>query len=68
MTAERGPLLDMVCAAAHAAGVAILDIYRQDFDVRQKADKSPVTRADEEAEAIIEERLAAATPDIPIIA
>ena len=68
MTAEHRILLDMACAAAHAAGAAILDIYRQDFNVRHKTDESPVTRADEQAEAIIEERLAAATPDIPIIA
>jgi len=68
MTAEHRILLDAACAAAHAAGVAILDIYRQDFKVRHKADESPVTRADEQAEAIIEERLAAAAPDIPIIA
>lgn len=68
MTAGHRILLDVACAAAHAAGVAILDIYRQDFNVRHKADASPVTRADEQAEAIIEERLAAAAPDIPIIA
>jgi 3'(2'), 5'-bisphosphate nucleotidase len=68
MTAEHRLLLDMACAAAHAAGVAILDIYCQDFTVRQKADDSPVTRADERAEAIIEERLAAGAPDIPVIA
>jgi len=68
MTAEHRILLDTASAAAHAAGVAILDIYRQDFNVRHKADASPVTRADEEAEAIIEERLAAAAPEIPIIA
>ena len=68
MTAEHRLLLDMACAAAHAAGAAILDIYCQDFTVRQKADDSPVTRADERAEAIIEERLAAGAPDIPVIA
>ena len=68
MTAEHRILLDAACAAAHVAGVAILDIYRQDFSVRRKADASPVTRADEEAEAIIEERLAAVAPGIPIIA
>jgi 3'(2'), 5'-bisphosphate nucleotidase len=68
MIAEQRILLDAACAAAHAAGVAILDIYRQDFSVRHKADASPVTRADEQAEAIIEEQLAAAARDIPIIA
>jgi 3'(2'), 5'-bisphosphate nucleotidase len=68
MSAEHRILLDMACAAAREAGEAILEIYRQDFAVRHKADDSPVTRADERAEAIIEQRLAAATPDIPVIA
>src|SRR5258708_16251637 len=68
MTAEHCTLLDIARAAAHEAGEAILKIYRRDFAVRRKADDSPVTRADEQAEAIIEQRLAAATPDIPVIA
>jgi 3'(2'), 5'-bisphosphate nucleotidase len=68
MSAEHHTLLDIACAAANEAGEAILEIYRQDFAVRRKADDSPVTRADERAEAIIEQRLAAATPDIPVIA
>lgn len=68
MTAEHDTLLAIACAAAHEAGVAIMEIYGQDFAVRRKADTSPVTQADERAEAIIERRLAAAAPDIPIIA
>ena len=68
MSTEHGTLLDIACAAAHEAGAAILEIYRQDFAVRHKTDESPVTRADERAEAIIERRLAAAAPDIPVIA
>src|SRR5258707_13032084 len=68
MSAEHRTLLDIARAAAHEAGEAILEFYRQDFAVRHKADDSPVTRADERAEAIIEQRLAAATPDIPVIA
>jgi 3'(2'), 5'-bisphosphate nucleotidase len=68
MSADQRTLLDIACAAAHEAGEAILEIYRHDFAVRHKADDSPVTRADERAEAIIEQRLAAATPDIPIVA
>ncbi len=68
MSAEHRTLLDIARAAAHEAGEAILEIYRQDFAVWRKADDSPVTRADERAEAIIEQRLAAAVPDIPVIA
>jgi len=61
-------LIAMICAAALDAGAAILEVYAQPFAVAQKADASPVTRADEIAEAIILERLRQATPDIPVIA
>lgn len=53
---------------ALAAGQAILDIYnRDDFDVRVKADDSPVTEADEKADALIASGLRAAFPDIPVV-
>jgi 3'(2'), 5'-bisphosphate nucleotidase len=68
MSAEHRSLLDIACVAAREAGAAILEVYRQDFAVRHKADQSPVTRADERAEAIIAQRLAAAMPSIPVIA
>src|SRR5260370_30501445 len=68
MPAEHGPHLGIARAAAQGAGERILKVCRRDFAVRRKADDSPVTRADEQAEAIIEQRLAAATPDIPVIA
>jgi 3'(2'), 5'-bisphosphate nucleotidase len=43
-------------------------IYATDFAVRGKSDASPVTEADERAEAVIVQRLRALTPDIPIVA
>jgi 3'(2'), 5'-bisphosphate nucleotidase len=50
------------------AGAAILDIYHgQDFAVRAKSDNSPLTEADERADAIISEGLRAAFPDIPVV-
>lgn len=50
------------------AGDAILQVYDQpDFDVRAKGDASPVTEADEAADAIISEGLRAAFPDVPLI-
>jgi 3'(2'), 5'-bisphosphate nucleotidase len=61
-------LLDLVRAAALEAGAAILEVYAQPFTVSRKADASPVTRADERAEAIILAALRKATPDIPVIA
>jgi 3'(2'), 5'-bisphosphate nucleotidase len=53
---------------AHEAGRLILTHYGEVGDVRSKADLSPVTRADEEAEALILDRLARLEPGIPVIA
>ena len=62
-------VLDDLTDAALAAGAAILEIYgREDFGARVKQDGSPVTEADAKAEDIITRRLAAAFPDIPIVA
>ena len=50
------------------AGDLILNIYRSDFEVREKSDASPVTEADEAAERLIIPALRALAPEIPIIA
>ena len=60
-------LLEELVPIVRAAGDAILDVYATDFGVRSKADASPVTEADERAEAIILERLVLLTPDLPIV-
>lgn len=67
---ELGALLETARRAALRAGPAILDVYHaaEAPDVRSKADASPVTLADERAEALIVETLTAAAPDIPVIA
>lgn len=57
-----------IAAIARAAGKVILDIYATDFTVRGKSDASPVTRADEEAEAVILAGLRKLSPDVPIVA
>jgi 3'(2'), 5'-bisphosphate nucleotidase len=50
------------------AGDAIMQIYGQDdFDVKSKSDDSPVTAADEAADALISAGLRAAFPDVPLI-
>jgi 3'(2'), 5'-bisphosphate nucleotidase len=50
------------------AGAAILSVYdRNTFDVRAKADASPVTEADELADGIIARGLRAAFPAIPVV-
>ncbi|MEJ8574119.1 3'(2'),5'-bisphosphate nucleotidase CysQ [Microbaculum marinum] len=59
---------DALAAIAFEAGKAIMEIYDTDFEVDRKDDNSPVTQADECAEAIILKGLAAYAPDIPVIA
>ncbi|RVP43525.1 3'(2'),5'-bisphosphate nucleotidase CysQ, partial [Sinorhizobium meliloti] len=61
-------MLDILETSALAAGQAILEIYRAGPAVTYKADASPVTDADHRAERIILADLAAAFPDIPIVA
>ncbi|MEJ6656166.1 MAG: 3'(2'),5'-bisphosphate nucleotidase CysQ [Pseudomonas sp.] len=65
MNAEH--LLAELSAIARIAGNEAMEIYATDFAVHDKDDKSPVTEADERVEAVILQRLAALTPDIPII-
>lgn len=65
MNAEH--LLADLSVIARIAGNEAMEIYATDFAVRDKDDKSPVTEADERIEAVILQRLAALTPDIPII-
>ncbi len=61
-------LLQQVRDLAKQAGVTILRYYAEGVTVRAKADLSPVTEADEAAEAIILQVLAALTSAIPIVA
>src|SRR5690606_29787930 len=50
-----------------AAGHAVMDVYSTDFEVRGKADDSPVTEADERAEEVILQGLRRLAPAIPVI-
>lgn len=50
------------------AGDIIMDIYNSpDFEVKTKSDSSPVTEADEAADAHISAGLRAAFPDMPLV-
>lgn len=50
------------------AGDKIMEIYNgPDFEVKSKSDDSPVTAADEAADAIISEGLRAAFPDVALV-
>lgn len=55
-------------AIAQRAGAVIMDIYGQDPNVRYKADRSPVTDADQASEDIILEALSKLAPGIPAVA
>ncbi|WP_176084324.1 3'(2'),5'-bisphosphate nucleotidase CysQ [Martelella sp. HB161492] len=61
-------LQDVFLEAALEAGAVIMEIYNGGIDVSYKADASPVTIADEKAEAIILRHLEKAFPDIPVVA
>ncbi len=60
-------LLDELVAVAGRAGSVIMDHHGR-ASARLKADRSPVTDADEAAEALIVAALERLTPDIPVIA
>ncbi|MCT4334114.1 3'(2'),5'-bisphosphate nucleotidase CysQ [Paracoccus sp. YLB-12] len=50
------------------AGARIMEIYEaDDFEVRAKSDDSPVTEADEAADALIAAGLREAFPDLPLV-
>ncbi|WP_370151568.1 3'(2'),5'-bisphosphate nucleotidase CysQ [Ferrovibrio sp.] len=68
MTIAAEPLAPAVLALARAAGTAIMAIYDTAFEARTKADRSPVTDADEAAEALIVAGLQRLAPGIPVVA
>ena len=68
MTEEfADPLLDTALLAARAGGEAVMRIYADGFDVRQKDDATPVTEADLASERVIIDILTRAFPTIPIV-
>lgn len=65
---DHTALLELAFDLAARAGETILTVRARGFDTLQKADLSPVTEADQQAELLIAAGLRAATPDIPVIA
>jgi 3'(2'), 5'-bisphosphate nucleotidase len=61
-------MLDHLCELARAAGSIELDVLAAGFDVRDKADASPVTEADVRAEALVVDGLGRMSPQWPIVA
>jgi 3'(2'), 5'-bisphosphate nucleotidase len=69
MRAEDYPrLLDELLPAVLAAGRIEMRHFKAGVSVETKADTTPVTVADREAEAILEEGLKRAAPGVPVIA
>ncbi|MDQ2780388.1 MAG: 3'(2'),5'-bisphosphate nucleotidase CysQ [Pseudomonadota bacterium] len=68
MSLNQAPLnllLTQVEAIARRAAAAVMAIYATDFKVEGKADDSPVTAADRQAEAIITRALQQLSPEWP---
>lgn len=61
-------LIPVIRRLAIEAGRKIMEIYEaDDFEVKVKSDASPVTEADEAADALISEGLRAAFPDVLLV-
>lgn len=61
-------LMPVMRRLALEAGEKIMEIYESDdFEVRSKSDESPVTVADEAADALISAGLRAAFPDVALV-
>jgi len=66
--AAPGEIAAFLAAVVLAAGPAVMDVYEHGGGVRAKEDGSPVTLADQRAEAVICDRLARALPPVPVVA
>ncbi|WP_343503324.1 3'(2'),5'-bisphosphate nucleotidase CysQ [Alloyangia pacifica] len=61
-------LVAVIRRLALEAGEKIMEIYNSDdFEVKSKSDSSPVTEADEAADALISAGLREAFPDMPLV-
>lgn len=65
---SRSNLLNNLLEIARSAGDVVMKHYSGEIIRRTKADSSPVTAADEEAEELILRRLGETVPAIPVIA
>lgn len=65
---DEAALLELAANLAWQAAELILSIRARGFSTHSKPDRSPVTEADHQAEALITAGLRAATPLIPIVA
>lgn len=68
MSATLSPKLEILARIARAAGAVVMKHYEAGVEARFKDDRSPVTDADQEAEALILAELARAFPGVPVVA
>jgi 3'(2'), 5'-bisphosphate nucleotidase len=68
VTDERDDLARRFAEVCCLAGQVVMEVYATDFEARAKADSSPVTEADERAEALILPALAALLPGVAVVA
>jgi 3'(2'), 5'-bisphosphate nucleotidase len=68
MTDLPSEFVSALAEIAHEAGRVVLRHFGGSTEARYKSDGSPVTAADEEAEALILARLAVLAPRVPVIA
>src|SRR3984885_10881895 len=68
MGATLSPHLQTLVRIAEAAGTVVMRHYEAGCGARMKADRSPVTDADEEAEVLILKELARHFPGVPVVA
>jgi 3'(2'),5'-bisphosphate nucleotidase len=61
-------LMEGLIRAALAGGDEVMAVYATEFDTSLKGDASPVTAADERAEAVILAQLARVMPGVPVVA
>jgi 3'(2'), 5'-bisphosphate nucleotidase len=64
---DHARLLEDAATIALRAAEAIMEIYRGDFTVVEKADESPLTQADLNSHRVIVDGLRALTPRLPIV-
>lgn len=64
---QTAELVEPVVAIARHAATLIMDVYATDFEIRNKSDKSPLTRADMASHEVICAELGKLTPGIPVL-
>lgn len=67
-TALAAQWLEVLTPLMRQAGEVVMAVYASDFAVARKGDASPVTEADEQAEALILTGLRQLAPEVPVVA